>query len=145
MHQTTREGIRMKIRSITLILLLALATLCQFAFAQTNEGDWTPTNQVQWWWKYVLPADGHLNGLAVVGVNVVQVRSDHVGFVAHRVTFTLQNRSKTDYRGGDTFQIEYMNSDMRPAQMVSTAFKPAVVARGILPYLPAVQHTEISH
>ena len=49
----------MRTKMITMTLLLMLATLGAFtprAFADTADGDWTPTLKAQWWWKYVRPA-----------------------------------------------------------------------------------------
>jgi len=130
----------MKTRRLFLTLLLTLTVLGAFAprVRATNEGDWVEISSIQWWWKYVRSVnDPHR--IDVSRVEVAQVRSTQVGYVAQQVTFTLTNNSSTDYKGGESFRLDYMVSEGDP---VPWAF--VTIGKGSTPALSPGRSAQVS-
>jgi hypothetical protein len=126
---------RNKTRILTLLLLLA--AICAFApGAVANEGDWTPTTNAQWWWKYVRPASSVLQ---VSVVDVVAIRSDRPGYAANRVTFTLTNKSSDTVKGGASFVLEQAFAEPDPHP-----WRTVTLNRGVLPTLVSGQAIQIT-
>src|SRR5689334_7348477 len=91
----------MRAKMICLSLLL-LTLFCQFAIRATadNEGDWVPTNNAKWWWKYVYPGgDPHPNWLKDVSIVQVVVGSDAInpttGDMTTGVVCTFKNTTSS--------------------------------------------------
>jgi hypothetical protein len=135
----------MRTKAICLTLLLTLMALSTFTprvRAAVNEGDWTATSRAEWWWKYVRPASDVFEVSAVV---VVAVRSDQPGYLANRVTFTLTNMSRTNYKGGGAFLMQHGFCDPEPAPWKGpSVWRPSVVARGLLPAVQAGRSIQIN-
>src|ERR1043166_8045103 len=101
----------MKFATLCLTLLLMLTVVCQFAaFGEGgyNDGDITPTNRAEWWWKYVRKIHPQWeNDIIVsnvaVGNDIVDLRTQDL---TTPVAFTFQNRSSqtVSYQGSITLR-----------------------------------------
>lgn len=135
----------MKTRSFCLTLLLALTALCAFApRLLANEGDWTESTNVQWWWKYVRQVSIPTT-ISADRVTVEPVRSTRLGYAANMVTITLTNRSTIDYKGGNQIVMEHGFCDPDPHPWIGpSSWAPVAITKALLPAIPAGRSIQIS-
>lgn len=124
----------MKLKAICLSALM-LTTICQLAPpARAQDGDWTPTYDVQWWWMYVLPEDAWGGYFTPVKKWFKDITIDDARAIPgsldtnNAVTFTLQNITNRDYLGNDTLIVVHTIRDARGSIEFSE-----VMAKALLP------------
>jgi hypothetical protein len=119
----------MMIRRAFLMTLLGLFALGQMALPARAIDNGAAIGAPYWFWEMIKGPKPHWVMTETVNVQVLAT-SARVGYVAHQVTYVVQNRGTEPYRGGDAFALVHSQADPQP-----NPWQPQTIARGVLPSL----------
>lgn len=117
----------MMIRRAFLLALLGLFALTQFVSPARAIDNGAANGAPYWFWELIKGPKPHWVMTEAVNVQALAT-SARPGYVAHQITFVVQNRGTEAYRGGDSFSLMHRLSEPIP-------YPSEPIARGVLPAL----------
>jgi hypothetical protein len=125
------------IRRAFLMAVLGLFALGQMAMPARAIDNGAASGMPYWFWELIKGPKPHWVMTEAVNVQVLAT-SSRIGYVAHQVTFVVQNRGTESYRGGDAFVLAHRLSEPIPYP------SSEAIARGILPALRPGERFRVS-
>lgn len=116
--------------------VVACALIPRSARAE-NEGDYTPTTDAQWWWKYIRGYDPHPNWTKLIQVSEVLVGKEIVDpktqDITNTVVFTFTNRSAQTVECDGSVSMAHVVRNKNMEVLSSEALLPARLPKTFRP------------
>ena len=126
------------IRRIFLMALVSLFALTQFARPACAIDNGAASGMPYWFWELVKGPKPHWVMTEAVNVQALAT-SPRLGYIAHQITFVVQNQGSEVYQGGEAYALVHSLTCPQP-----NPWRPETIARGILPVLRPGERFRIS-